>query len=453
MKPIVKPNITQNITQIPNSIDQLYEWTKFRILSGREQKMLRFKTLLDRLEISVPPSHVVKVAGTNGKGSVAAMLEAIFLADQKKVVLFTSPHLSRVTERFRVDGVEILPDILDDAVRRIAPKLVSLVTEEGQHLLPSFFEALTLIAIEHFQFYQADMIILEAGIGGYNDIVHLVPAEVSIITTIGLDHTDQLGTTLAEIATDKAGIASPDSTLVLGSKITKSALDAIVDNSKYRGIEIICAKSESLQVKSLGFKGHQVTFSLNGKNNTFIMPLVGSFQMDNLATAKAAFDVLLSRQIVHNQKSFFGVSQVRWPGRMELIEGNPNWLIDAAHNIEAIAQVTGEFSQLAKENKVAILLGLSDHNNIADLAPYLTHLAETIGCPIYLTSGFYRSIDPLTYMSIFTKISANVTNLGDYQSAIDYLSISEQFSENIFILITGSIFLIGACREYILSSK
>ena len=444
----------QNITKIPNNIDELYEWTKSRIVSGREQKMFRFKTLLDRLEISVPPSRVLKVAGTNGKGSVAAMLEAIFVADDKKVVLFTSPHLSRVTERFRVDGVEMLPDVLDDGLRRIAPQLTSIVMEEGQHLLPSFFEALTLIAIEHFRFYQADMMILEAGIGGYNDIVHLVPGEVSIITTVGLDHTDELGTTLPEIATDKAGIASANSTLVLGSGIPQPALDAIVENSKNRKIEIVSANLDSLQVKNLYFKGHEVTLPIEGEDCTFIMPMIGSFQRDNLGTAKAAFDVLLAKQIVQKPQSFLGLSQVRWPGRMELIQGNPNWLLDTAHNIEAIAQITKNFSQLAKDKNVAILLGFSDHHhNITELAACLRDLAETLQCPIYLTSGFYRSIDPLTYLSSLTNESTTVTNLGDYQSAIDYLSKSDRAQENGLILITGSVFLIGACRDYILSRQ
>ncbi|NEP12352.1 MAG: bifunctional folylpolyglutamate synthase/dihydrofolate synthase, partial [Symploca sp. SIO2C1] len=214
---------------IPNSIDELEEWTVSRI-PGQQEKLLRFKTLLELLNISIPPSSVIKLAGTNGKGSVGAMLEAIFLADAQKVILFTSPHLSRVTERLRVDGVEISPDVLNDAVQQLAPKLVRIVNEYGNYLLPSFFEALTLIALEYFKSYGADIIILEAGIGGYFDIVHLVPAEVSLITNVGLDHTEDLGTTFSEIATDKAGIASPNSTLVLGSDIPESALKAILED-------------------------------------------------------------------------------------------------------------------------------------------------------------------------------------------------------------------------------
>jgi|GEM_PF-2746217 len=442
----------QNLTKIPNNIEELEQWTTFRI-PGREPKLLRFQTLLELLNLSVPPSSVVKLAGTNGKGSVAAMLEAIFLADAQKVVLFTSPHLSRVTERIRVDGVEISPDVLDNAVRRLAHQLVRIVNEQGNYLLPSFFEALTLIALDHFKFYGADMIILEAGIGGYFDIVHLVLAEVSIITNVGLDHTDSLGATVSEIATDKAGIASPNSTLVLGPDIPESALKAILKDAQHRCIKLVSARSEIFQTQSLGVKGHQVTLSGETDNHTFILPLVGSFQLENLATAKAAFDVLSSKQIVHYQQSFFGVSQVHWSGRMELIPGNPAWLLDVAHNAHAIAKVTADLPQLAKEKELAILLGLSDHNNIADLAPYLKQLAGAIQGSIYLTSGFYRALEPLGYRAIFKNESSKVINLGHYKSAIDKLVNSYQSQENALIMVTGSLFLIGPAREYILSRE
>ena len=443
----------QNLSKIPNSIEELEQWTTRSRVPGRQQKLLRFKTLLELLNISIPSSQVVKIAGTNGKGSVAAMLEAIFLADAQKVVLFTSPHLSRVTERIRVDGAEISPDVLDDAVRRLALKLVRIVNEQGNHLLPSFFEILTLIALEHFRFCGADIIILEAGIGGYNDVIHLLPGKVSLITSVGLDHTQQLGATLSEIATDKAGIASPDSTLVLGPDIPESALKAILEDAQRRSIEIVSARSEIFQVQSLGVQGHQVTLSSEMGNKTFILPLAGSFQLENLATAKAALDVLISKQIIHNQQSFFGVSQVRWFGRMELIPGNPAWLLDGAHNAHAIAKITADIVQLAQEKEVAILLGLSDHNDdLVDLEPYLKKLAEAIPGAIYLTSGFYRALEPLDYLSIFQDESLKVINLGDYQSAIDKLINIYQSKENSFIVVTGSLFLIGAAREYIIST-
>ena len=443
----------QNLTKIPNTIDELYEWSKSRILCGRQQKMLRFKTLLELLNISIAPSRVVKLAGTNGKGSVAAMLEAIFLADNQKVLLFTSPHLSRITERFRVNGVEISKDVLDDAVGRIAPELVRIIKQHGSHLLPSFFEVLTLIALNHFSFSRSDIIILEAGIGGYNDVVHLVDSEVSIITSVGLDHSNELGTTLSQIATDKVGIASPNSTLVLGPDIPKSAREAILKNAKDRGISLISSRLDIFKVQSLGFQGHQVTLDLGTASNTFKLPLVGSFQLENLATVKSAVDILRSKHILNSQQSFLGVSQVCWSGRMELIDGNPAWLIDTAHNVHAIEKITTELPQLAKDKEVVILLGLSDHNNIADLAPCLNKLGETIKAPIYLTSGFYRSIEPLTYISIFQNQSSTVTNLGDYKSAINKLLSIYQNKENVLIFITGSLFLIGAFREYLLSSK
>ncbi|NEP15046.1 MAG: bifunctional folylpolyglutamate synthase/dihydrofolate synthase, partial [Symploca sp. SIO2C1] len=261
---------------------------------------------------------------------------------------------------------------------------------------------------------------------------------------------EDLGTTFSEIATDKAGIASPNSTLVLGSDIPESALKAILEDAQRRSIEIVSPRSKNFQVQSLGIQGHQVTTGSKANDNTFILPLVGSFQLENLATAKAAFDLLISKHIIDNQQSFFGVSQVRWQGRMELIPGNPNWLLDAAHNTHAIAKITADLPKLAKDKEVAILLGLSDHNDLADLAPYLNKLGEATPCSIYLTSGFYRSIEPCEYISIFKNESSKVITLGNYKSAIDKLVSIYHSKENALIFVTGSLFLVGAARDYIL---
>ena len=436
-----------NLSKIPNNIRELQEWTSAR-LPGRQQRLLRFSTLLCILDIPINPTKIVKLAGTNGKGSVGAMLESIAFADHKKVGLYTSPHLTRITERLRFNKEEISQASLDQAVRKITPLLISIVNEHGLDLLPSFFEVLTIIALDYFQNCGADIIILEAGIGGYNDILHLVPGDIAVITSVGLDHTKELGTTLPDIAGDKAGIASPNSTLVLGSDIPKSALRAILNDSRSRGVTIVHSHPEIFQVKSLDFKGYQVT--LPREELAFILPLLGSFQIENLGTVKAILDVLISQSKIKALNSLAGVSQIHCLGRMEVIPGNPTWVLDVAHNAHGIDKVANNFSKLTEGKEIAILLGLSDHSNIVEIATYIGVLTEIFNCPIYLTDGFYKAQRPANYLSALPEVPTLKT-LGEYKATLEFLLQAYQDKEDAVIFVTGSLFLIGVCRNYLLN--
>lgn len=436
-----------NLNKTPNNIQELQKWTSAR-LAGRQQRILRFNTLLRLLNISINPTKIIKLAGTNGKGSVGAMLESIAIADHKKVGLYTSPHLNRITERLRFNKEEISQTSLDQAVRKIAPTLQALVNQHGLHLLPSFFEVLTLIALDYFQCCGADIMILEAGIGGYNDILHLIPGDIAVITSVALDHTDELGTTLSAIGADKAGIASPNSTLVLGLDIPKSALMAILDDARGRGVTIVHSHPEIFQVESLGFQGSQIT--IPQEKLTFVLPLLGSFQIENLGTAKAVVDLLIWKGKINNQTSLAGVSQVSCLGRMEVIPGNPTWLLDVAHNAHGIHKVARNLSQLTEGKKLAILLGLSDHNKVTEIVTYIRVLREVFSCSIYLTDGFYKAQNPADYLPALQDVT-KLQTLGEYEATLKFLLQTYEHQEDAVILVTGSLFLVGVCRDYLLN--
>ncbi|ACK66807.1 FolC bifunctional protein [Rippkaea orientalis PCC 8801] len=430
----------------PQTIEQLYQILQHK-KSNKQKQTYRFTTLLTLFNICIPPSQVIKIAGTNGKGSVAAMLEAMAIADNKTVVLFTSPHLYHITERFRINGQEIEPKLLNTIVQNISPKLLNIIQQKGEDMFPSFFEVLTIISLEIFKIYKGDLIILEAGIGGYNDVVHLIDGDLSAITSIGLDHTDKLGSTLSEIATDKVGIASKNSTLVLSSDIDDLAKNSILQDAKQRNIKIIQANQKNFRVELLGLKGYQITLD----SLSLILPLVGAFQINNFVTAKTIFEQLIIHNIIDNFGSLQGVSNLYWPGRMEVIGHNPTWILDGAHNLDAMEKVFTEISNLLQEQQLFILLGLSDHNNPNDIIPYIDKLIKPITHSIYLTSGFYRSIKPENYRLLLSQKLYNITIFDHYESAMNNLFNHHQNRTNQLILIIGSLFLIGGCREYLLS--
>ncbi|HAC64902.1 MAG TPA: bifunctional folylpolyglutamate synthase/dihydrofolate synthase [Cyanothece sp. UBA12306] len=434
--------------EFPQNLAQIYQLIRQK-QSNKCNKNYRFKTLLKYFNISIPSSQVIKIAGTNGKGSVSAMIEAMAIADDKKVILFTSPHLYNITERFRINGQEIPTNILDQLAKKTTIELINFLEKEGNDMVPSFFEILTIIALKTFKLYQADLIILEAGIGGYNDIIHLIDGQISAITSIGLDHTNQLGSTLPEIAADKVGIASNNSILILGSDLPNSAKNIIIKDAVKRNIKIVQANKNNFEFESLGFRGCQINLKQDLENMSFILPLIGSFQIENFSTAKTIFKQLIVNQIISDKNSLKGVSNVYWPGRMEVITGNPTWLLDAAHNGHAIEKISQELPNLMNRQKVSLLLGLSDHNNSDEIIPYLEKLIKIMQCYIYLTSGFYRAIDPKEYVDCFNKNTSNLIVIDNYKTAINHILNIYHKQNNQIILITGSLFLVGECRKYL----
>ena len=436
---------------IPRTIAQLYAWT-VETGNGRSQTSPGFRQVVQALNLAMPPARVVKIAGTNGKGSVGAMLEAMALAGGLRVGLFTSPHLRRITERFRCNGTEVAATVLDDIIETLGPNLIQMVNKYGDHLALSFFAYLTIVALDLFtRVSPVDLLILEAGIGGYSDIVHLIPAETAAITSIGLDHTEQLGPTLADIAADKVGIASPQSWLILGPNLPTSALGAIQADATQRDIQIVHADPAEFVAQSLGWNGHQVSHWDGQDQRTVHLPLVGAVQLENLATATAIAQHLVAQQMLPTLDCLQGLAQTSWPGRMEYIPGPPAWVLDVAHNPPALERLTAELPPLMAGQTCVLVVGLSDHGLTANVVPALVTLSDTLNCPLYLTDGFHRSRPPDHYRSSLLQAGCTVHILGDYRRTLDILRVQYRHQSHVTIVVTGSLFLVGQCREYLLA--
>lgn len=320
------------------------------------------RTLLDLLDHPERAFGAMLVGGTNGKGSVAAMIDAILRASGHRSGLYTSPHLVRPNERIRIAGEDVatpelhrLLDLVKDACER-GLKEGSLAAH------PSFFEVMTAAALCAFQRAKVDTAVLEVGLGGRLDATNAVEPLVSAIVTIDLDHVDTLGGTLAAIAREKAGIARRGRMLVSGV-VQPEAVAVIRERCDAIGARFVDARSAQLP--------SGVRLSLNGAH-----------QRDNARVAVIAFEEL-ARAIgfpVHAREIRQGLETARWGGRLQLIPGSPAILLDGAHNAAA-AEVLGAHLALRAGPKPVLLFGAMADKDVpgilGPLAPYVASVVAT----------------------------------------------------------------------------
>ena len=287
----------------------------------------------------------VIVGGTNGKGSVAAMVAAGLAASGHKVGLFTSPHLHRLVERFRVGGRTVSERRLADKVGELSPWLLDPHSPQL-----TFFEACTLVALELFRDAGCELSVLEVGLGGRLDATNVVRPRLSVITSVGLDHQEWLGNSLREVAREKAGIIWEGVPVISGVRAPEPRA-VIARRARTKRAPIQCIDRDFSATPAPG--GYRVVVG----EQTFeriSLPLAGAHQADNLACAASAL-IELSRLGVSLDPGAWGpaMRRVRWPGRLERISSRPVVLLDAAHNPAAcemlarhLGEIRGEFARV-----------------------------------------------------------------------------------------------------------
>jgi len=399
----------------------------------------RFSILIERFQTLLANKRVVKVTGTNGKGSVCAMLEACLQSEELKVGLFTSPHLFYVTERFRVAGIDVSFDTLDFYAERVLHTIEEFVSVHGESYTPSFFECLILIALHLFHDQDVDVVIFEAGVGGHNDATSLLDGEFSVITNIGLDHKEQLGDSLEAIAADKAGIASNNAHLVLGPDISRSLRGVIEDDVQNRNVVISQASYQGLSPKWLGLNHPtRIDMLVDGQVQQYELPLLGRYQVANFATAVSLIRVLVQKGVVSELRCLKGVANTRWQGRLELRNGSPRYLIDAAHNQHGILALRDSLADLVPYSQRLLLFGASSEKDYRAYLPNLSELAPEI----YLVEGFYRSEQGEILAEAMPENCNWLRIFPSPRTAAEFLETSPLHKDKV-VIAAGSIFMIG----------
>ncbi|MEN6451287.1 MAG: folylpolyglutamate synthase/dihydrofolate synthase family protein [Thermoguttaceae bacterium] len=339
--------------------------------SSSEQglKLDRMRELLGRLGDPQRRMAIVHVAGTKGKGSTSAMIAAMLSAAGYHVGLFTSPHLDRVEERIAIDArpcsaddlaalVELVrPEVeqMDDAARLAAHPAAGTEQAGQPELGPTYFEILTAIALVHFARQRVDAAVLEVGLGGRLDSTNVCTPLVSVITSISLDHTQQLGDTLASIAAEKAGIIKPGVPVVSG--VTAAEPRDVIRRAAARsgcrlvelgvGFDFDYHPAQHLErANSSPARLDFVAPNIATTSRSFVLALPGRHQAANAAISLAAIDEL--RQAgwsIPEDAIRRGLAEIHWPARVELLARQPAVVLDAAHNaasIRALVEVLEE---------------------------------------------------------------------------------------------------------------
>ena len=300
---------------------------------GSKLGLSRTQTLLAALGNPEQKLKFIHIAGTNGKGSTAACLAACLQAAGYRVGLYTSPYINRFNERMQVDGIPILDETLETLVDQIRPAADAMADS------PTEFELITALAFLHFAQQHCDIVVLEVGLGGTLDSTNVIgPPEAAVITALGLDHTAQLGNSLAEIARTKAGIIKGGCPVISYGGIPEA--DAVIaEICRQKGSPLHLMDFSQLTLRPCSLSESRFDF---GDLKELSLPLLGSYQPRNAAVAITTLKVLAKAGwTIPDEAIRKGLAAVQWPGRFELLRSTPPFLLDGSHNppgMEATAQ-------------------------------------------------------------------------------------------------------------------
>ena len=451
--------------------------------------LAHMRVLLSALQNPERRFPSVLIAGTNGKGSTAATLASILQAGGLRTGLYTSPHLLRINERIRINSEEIADEtfaLLHDVVERTAERLV----EDGElpwH--PSFFEMLTAMGFEYFATSKVDIAVLEVGMGGRLDATNVVEPLVSVITDISLDHEKFLGSTVAEIAREKAGIIhkkgvvvtlpqSPEANNVIGNTVLEMDARAV---SAVPYVPPVSPKAEShaRRYKSLTAENADVAetsslissypLQVMGKQIQVETPLIGRHQLRNVALAIAAAEELSTQGFAITAEAMArGLRETRWPGRFQMVPATanmPEFVLDVAHNPAGAWALRSTLSSLYEGRKIIFVFGAMRDKAIREITEILFPLGERV---IATAADNPRSAAPEEIQEAAARTGAEIEAAVDVPSAIERAQVIVLSDRNVrptrdmqppttpadaIVVVTGSIYVVGEAMRALQGSR
>jgi len=391
------------------------------------------------LRLMGDPQHSLRfihIAGTNGKGSVAAMLHAALSRAGYKTGLYTSPHLVSFCERFQINGQPIAEADVIRLVEQLKP-LLETVAAHPEFRAPTFFEAVTAVALQYFHEQKVDVVVWETGLGGRLDATNVVTPLASVITNIAFDHTQYLGETLRQIATEKCGIIKPGIPVVTAA-VVEEVLRVIRLTATAEGCPLTIV-GRDIHAKRLSEDEQCQRVELTGTRHDYgpiTIPLLGAHQTINCATAVAALEA--SGLPVTPQQVSEGLIQTTWPGRFQIVNRHPTVVLDGAHNAAAAERLAATLRERCAGQKLTLILGVLRDKNYDQMCQILAPLAERILC-VPVKSERTCDPDQLARWCMATNPRLKITIAGDLAEA--YAHARSEKAEA--IVVTGSLFLVG----------
>lgn len=381
----------------------------------------------------------ITVGGTSGKGSTVAMLSSILREAGFRVGMFTSPHLSGLTERIVVNGEKIPERELSVIVKKIKSAIES---DEGSEQ-PTFFEVITAAAFCYFKEQKTDFAVLEVGLGGRLDATNTTSPLVSIITNVSLEHTRILGSSIQEIAREKAGIIQSTSMVVTAA--ADEASEVLERICKERNTDMLRV-GRDIRFTRLGstVDGQDFRLSLPGKSYELSMPLLGMHQLENAACAVGAvYSLGLNGVVIPDQAVAQGLRRVKWPGRMEIVQRKPLVILDSAKDAQAMKRLTETVAKDLEYQRLVVVLGISSDKNIAAMVDGIAPIADYI---IVTAHGVMdRAANPDIITKEIGRYPKEYSIVSDVKEAVK--TALSMLKENDMLLVTGSLFTVAEARE------
>jgi dihydrofolate synthase/folylpolyglutamate synthase len=434
------------------AIDQLNAMTpELYTHSGgarRKFSLDEFRTLLAAFGNPQKRFPSVLIAGTNGKGSTASTLASILSASGVRAGLYTSPHLERVNERIRIGGEEIGDEEFARLFFRVYEVAQQLLLVGKLPQLPSFFEILTALAFLYFAESAVEMAVLEVGMGGRLDATNIVAPLLSVITDISFDHTEWLGTTIAAITREKAGILRRGGTLITLPQHPE-ANQVLAEVSAEMGVRVMNAEvylpgGGADTLGSYSVEALDVAVEVAS-------PLTGAHQQRNIALAiAAAAELAMAHRLPISPKAIAeGIRQTRWPARMERIQtGGVEWVLDVAHNpAGAFALRLGLAELLSAKRPRCLIFSCLRDKPVDELAQILFPLfVQVIFAPIHSA----RAIAMDDLRAVAQRMGTPAVSATSVQEALQW---AEERGQGGVVVVSGSVYLVGEARSQLLGNS
>ncbi len=424
-------------TAYQECLDKIYKLGRF----GIKLELETIQNILGLLNNPQKNYNIVHVAGTNGKGSTATYIYAILRQAGFRTGIYTSPHLVRFNERISVNGV----DISDDQVVK-AYETVNR-TDVGDRRA-TFFEIATAMAFYHFAVEKVEWAVIETGMGGRFDATNIVDPKVCVITNLSIEHTDYLGSTIKDLAREKAGIIKKNTPVVTAV-------------SQPSGLQVIQARATEQHAGLYRFKhafsarkqrGAQ-TLDYQGIFNPFKgldMPLPGDHQKENLSLGIAACELIFKQLASHDPRYALtpdlvkqGLSHVKWPGRLEIVRQTPLVILDGAHNLKAARLLAKYLASGLGGRPLTLVIGILDDKPYEDM---LKHLAPCASRIIITRPKINRSMDTgILRKAAETYFSGQILEIQDVKEAAAHAIATA--SDTDAVCIAGSLYVVGEAKQ------
>ncbi len=391
--------------------------------------------------LKIPTIHI---AGTNGKGSIAAYIESILRASGCRVGLFTSPHFLDFSERIQINRSSIPNSDFASIVSELKQ-----ATEELE-ISPTYFEFATILAFLYFFKEKIDWVVLEVGLGGRLDSTNVCNPEISIISSISMDHQVYLGNTLEDIAFEKASIIKNYGT-VIADKQKEGAKKVISDFAQKQNATIRFREKDYFVLrKEFGWKGQTFDFrSKYGSFKSLKTSLIGLHQVFNAAVAiEAILNLREKGQPIEVKAISEGIQSCRWEGRLEVVEQDPFLVLDSAHNIDSVKFLTKAIREHFQYKKCILVLGIMQDKDIEKIGLILSDIADKI---ILTKPDIERSADPKELKKVLSKTQKPIEIIEEIKYSV---GIAKKLANpDDLICITGSLYTIAEAKLFLNNEK